>query len=56
MLLGTLDMMILKNPSAGPAHGHTIARVIEKSSDEVLQVANTDRFIRRSIEERNTTA
>src|SRR5690242_9727458 len=38
MLLGTLDMMILKTLLPGPAHGRTIAHVIEKSSDEVLQV------------------
>jgi len=38
MLAGTLDMMILKTLLAAPAHGHTIAHVIEKSSDEVLQV------------------
>jgi len=38
MLLGTLDVMILKTLQPGPAHGHTIAHVIEKSSDEVLQV------------------
>jgi transcriptional regulator len=38
MLLGTLDMMILRTLLPGPAHGHTIANVIEKSSDEVLQV------------------
>ncbi len=38
MLLGTLDMMILRTLMLGPAHGHSIAHVIEKSSDEVLQV------------------
>lgn len=38
MLPGTLDMMVLRSVLAGPAHGHTIAHVIEKSSDEVLQV------------------
>jgi transcriptional regulator len=38
MLLGTLDMMILRTLMPGPAHGHSIAHVIEKSSDEVLQV------------------
>ena len=38
MLAGTLDMMILKTLLAAPAHGHTIAHAIEKSSDEVLQV------------------
>ena len=38
MLLGTLDMLILKTLLPGPAHGHTIANVIERTSDEVLQV------------------
>jgi PadR family transcriptional regulator, regulatory protein PadR len=38
MLQGTLDMLILRTLLAAPAHGHTIAHVIEKSSDEVLQV------------------
>jgi transcriptional regulator len=38
MLQGTLDMLILKTLVAAPAHGHTIANVIERSSDEVLQV------------------
>ena len=38
MLQGTLDMLILRTLSAGPAHGHTIAHVIEKGSEEILQV------------------
>src|SRR5215813_6533034 len=38
MLLGTLDMLILRTLLLAPAHGHTIAHVIEKSSDETLQV------------------
>jgi PadR family transcriptional regulator PadR len=38
MLLGTLDMLILRTLLGGAAHGHTIAHVIERSSDEVLQV------------------
>ena len=38
MLAGTLDMLVLKTLLGGPAHGHTIAHVIEKGSDEVLQV------------------
>jgi transcriptional regulator len=38
MLQGTLDMLILRTLLAAPAHGHTIAHVIEKSSEEVLQV------------------
>jgi PadR family transcriptional regulator PadR len=38
MLQGTLDMLILRTLLTGPAHGHTIANVIEKGSDEILQV------------------
>ena len=38
MLQGTLDMLILKTLVMGPAHGHTIAHVIEHTSDDVLQV------------------
>jgi PadR family transcriptional regulator, regulatory protein PadR len=38
MLQGTMDMLILRTLVMGPAHGHTIAHVIEQESDEVLQV------------------
>ena len=38
MLQGTLDMLILRTLIGGPAHGHTIASVIEKGSGETLQV------------------
>ena len=38
MVQGTLDMLILRTLVLGPAHGQTIAQVIEKRSDEVLQV------------------
>ena len=38
MLQGTLDMLILKTLVMGPAHGHTIAHVIEQTSEEILQV------------------
>jgi PadR family transcriptional regulator PadR len=38
MLQGTLDMLILRTLVMGPAHGHTIARVIEQTSEDVLQV------------------
>lgn len=38
MLKGTLDMMILRTLVAGDAHGHTIAKVIERTSEEVLEV------------------
>jgi transcriptional regulator len=38
MLQGTLDMLILQTLIPGPAHGHTIAHVIEHASEDVLQV------------------
>jgi PadR family transcriptional regulator len=38
MLQGTLDMLILRTLVMGPAHGHTIAHVIEHTSDDALQV------------------
>ena len=38
MLLGTLDMLILRTLITGSAHGHTIAHAIEHTSDDVLQV------------------
>src|SRR5260370_18429225 len=38
MLPGRLDMLVLKAVLLAPAHGHTIAHVIEKASNEVLQV------------------
>ncbi len=38
LLQGTLDMLILQSIAPGPAHGHTIAHVIERRSEDVLQV------------------
>lgn len=38
MLQGTMDMLILRTLLLGPAHGHTIAKVIERTSEDVLQV------------------
>ena len=38
MLQGTLDMLILRTLVMGPAHGHTIAHVIEHTSENVLEV------------------
>jgi PadR family transcriptional regulator len=38
MLQGTMDMLILRTLLLGPAHGHTIAKVIEQTSEDVLQV------------------
>jgi len=38
LLQGTLDMLILQTLGLGPAHGHSIAHVIERRSDQILQV------------------
>jgi transcriptional regulator len=38
LLQGTLDLLILRTLMPGPAHGHAIAKNIERNSDEVLQV------------------
>ena len=38
LLQGTLDLLILRTLLFGPVHGHGIAKHIERSSREVLQV------------------
>src|SRR5689334_20171420 len=38
LLQGTLDLLILRTLLFGPAHGHAIARAIEQTSEDVLQV------------------
>ena len=38
LLQGTLDMLILKTLILSPAHGHYIAKHIERASEAVLQV------------------
>ena len=38
MVQGTLDLLVLRVLSGGPAHGHTIAYAIERRSEDVLQV------------------
>ncbi len=38
VLQGTLDMLILQTLALGPAHGHTIAHVIERRSEDVLLI------------------
>lgn len=38
LLQGTLDMLILRRLALGSAHGYAIAKHIQRSSDEVLQV------------------
>ena len=38
LLQGTLDMLILRTLVLGPAHGHSIAKAIQRGSDDVLPV------------------
>jgi transcriptional regulator len=38
LLQGTLDLLILRILQPGPAHGHAIAKAIERSSEDVLLV------------------
>jgi transcriptional regulator len=38
MLKGTLDMMVLRTLASRDAHGHTIAKVIERTSEDILDV------------------
>ena len=38
LLQGTLDMMVLRTLSAGPANGYEIAKAIERLSEDVLAV------------------
>ena len=40
LLQGTLDLLILQTLAAGRAHGHAIARSIERRSEDVLQVGH----------------
>ncbi len=38
LLQGTLDMLILRTLLFGPAHGHQIAKHIQRTTDDVLQL------------------
>jgi transcriptional regulator len=38
LLQGTLDLLVLQTLRLGPAHGHAIAKAIERGSEDVLQV------------------
>jgi len=38
ILQGTLDMLILRTLVMRPAHGHTIAQVIEHTSENALEI------------------
>jgi PadR family transcriptional regulator PadR len=38
LLQGTLDMLMLQTLQSGPAHGHEIAKHIQRTTEDVLQV------------------
>src|SRR5437667_4739659 len=38
LLQGTLDVLILRTLKSGPSHGHAIAKHIQRTSEDVLQV------------------
>ena len=38
LLQGTLDLLILRTLLSGPAHGHAIAKHIQRTSEDLLQV------------------
>ena len=38
LLQGTLDLLILRTLRSGPAHGHTIIKIIERGSGDLLLV------------------
>lgn len=38
LLQGTLDLLILRTLLAGPAHGHAVAKHIQRASEDLLQV------------------
>jgi PadR family transcriptional regulator, regulatory protein PadR len=38
LLQGTLDVLILQTLRTGPTHGHAIAKHIQRTSEELLQV------------------
>ena len=38
LLQGTLDLIILRTLLAGPTHGHAIAKHIQRTSEDLLQV------------------
>jgi PadR family transcriptional regulator len=38
LLQGTLDVLILRTLLIGPAHGHAVAKHIQRTSEELLQV------------------
>ncbi|SRR6266571_4986214 len=44
LLPGTLEMLILKTLTRGPAHGYAIARHLERVSEDVLRVGESSLY------------
>src|ERR1043166_5922216 len=44
LLPGTLEMLILKTLTRGPAHGYAVARHLEQTSSDVLQVGESSLY------------
>jgi PadR family transcriptional regulator, regulatory protein PadR len=44
LLPGTLEMLILKTLTRGPAHGYAIARHLERTSGDVLRVGESSLY------------
>jgi len=44
LLPGTLDLLILKTLTSGPAHGYGIARHLQTISEDVLQVGESSLY------------
>jgi transcriptional regulator len=44
LLPGTLEMLILKTLTRGPAHGYGVARHLEQTSADVLQVGESSLY------------
>jgi|SRR5579863_602330 len=44
LLQGTLDLLILRTLIAGPGHGHAIAKHIQRTSEDLLQVETGSRY------------
>lgn len=38
LLQGTLDLLILRTLRAGPTHGHAVAKHIQRTSEDMLQI------------------
>src|SRR5256885_1818200 len=44
LIPGTLEMLILKTLTRGPAHGYAVARHLEQTSADVLQVGESSLY------------